>query len=200
MYEQQVTLVDAAADTRTASRSQHKPTHALGHSLYIGIQLCRPRAAKSVRACVTVRPVRVSAAGGAGAAGAAHTTNSVRHMLLAVFETGLQPSLLRPTPASFCIVFLSGIRKRKNVFQVTQYKTCQILVQTFPEPWVWGSPSVFHFRNRKRFQVPGFEWVHELWLFCLASNPAQFCAEISCGKTGLGHIFKLSDSRFQKEN
>ena len=116
-------------------------------------------------------------------------------IILAVFETGLQPSLLRPTPASFCIVFLSGIRKRKNVFQVTQYKTCQILVQTFPEPWVWGSPSVFHFRNRKRFQVPGFEWVHELWLFCLASNPAQFCAEISCGKTGLGHIFKLSDSR-----
>ena len=95
MYEQQVTLADAAADTRTASRSQHKPTHALGHSLYIGIQLCRPRAAKSVRACVTVRPVRVSAAGGAGAAGAAHTTNSVRHMLLAVFETGLQPSLLK---------------------------------------------------------------------------------------------------------
>ena len=95
MYEHQVTLADAAADTRTASRSQHKPTHALGHSLYIGIQLCRPRAAKSVRACVTVRPVRVSAAGGAGAAGAAHTTNSVRHMLLAVFETGLQPSLLK---------------------------------------------------------------------------------------------------------
>ena len=82
-----VTLADAAADTRTASRSQHKPTHALGHSLYIGIQLCRPRAAKSVRACVTVRPVRVSAAGGAGAAGAAHTTNSVRHMLVAVFES-----------------------------------------------------------------------------------------------------------------
>ena len=95
MYEQQVTLADAAADTRTASHSQHKPTHALGHSLCIGIQLCRPRAAKSVRACVTVRPVRVSAAGGAGAAGAAHTTNSVRHMLLAVFETGLQPSLLK---------------------------------------------------------------------------------------------------------
>ena len=81
------------------------------------------------------------------------------------------------------------------MFQVTQYKTCQILVQTFRKPWSSGSPSVFHFRNRQRFQVPGFEWVHELWLFCLASNPAQFCAEISCGKTGLGHIFKLSDSR-----
>ena len=85
------------------------------------------------------------------------------------------------------INFLSGFRKRKIVFQVTQYKTFQILVQTFPEPWARGSPSVFHFRNRQRFQVPGFEWVHELLLFCLASNPAQFCAEISCGKTGLGH-------------
>ena len=38
------------------------------------------------------------------------------------------------------------------MFQVTQYKTCQILVQTFPEPWVRGSPSVFHFRNRQRFK------------------------------------------------
>ena len=94
---------------------------------------------------------------------------------------------LRPTPASSFSVFLSGIRKFKNVFQVTQYKTCQILVQTFPEPWARGSTSVFHFRKRVRFQVPGFEWVHELLLFCLASNPAQFCAEISCGKTGLGH-------------
>ena len=31
------------------------------------------------------------------------------------------------TGTSFCSAFLSGIRKRKNVFQVTQYKTCQIL-------------------------------------------------------------------------
>ena len=104
----------------------------------------------------------------------------------------------RPTPASFCSVFLSGIRKRKNVFQVTQYKTCQILVQTFPEPWVRGSQSVFHFRNRQRFQVPGFEWVHELLLFCLASNPAQFCAEISCGKTELEHNCTISISRMKK--
>ena len=71
--------------------------------------------------------------------------------------------------------------------------------QTFPEPWVWGSPSVFHFRNRQRFQVPGFEWVHELLLFCLASNPAQFCAEISCGKTGLGHNCTISISRMKND-
>ena len=109
------------------------------------------------------------------------------------------PPPLRPTPASFCIVFLSGIRKRKNVFQVTQYKTCQILVQTFPESWSRGSPTVFHFRKRKRFQVPGFEWVHELLLFCLASNPAQFCAEISCGKTGLGHNCTISISRMKND-
>ena len=35
------------------------------------------------------------------------------------------------------------------MFQVTQYKTCQILVQTFPEPSARGSPSLFNFRNRK---------------------------------------------------
>ena len=85
------------------------------------------------------------------------------------------------------------------MFQVTQYKTFQILVQTFPEPWARGSPSVFHFRNRQRFQVPGFEWVHELLLFCLASNPAQFCAEISCGKTGLGHNCTISISRMKND-
>ena len=84
------------------------------------------------------------------------------------------------------------------MFQVTQYKTFQILVQTFPEPWARGSPSVFHFRNRQRFQVPGFEWVHELLLFCLASNPAQFCAEISCGKTELEHNCTIS--RFRMKN
>jgi hypothetical protein len=105
----------------------------------------------------------------------------------------------RPTPASFCSVFLSGIRKRKNVFQVTQYKTFQILVQTFPEPWSSGSQSVFHLRNRQRFQVPGFEWVHELLLFCLASNPAQFCAEISCGKTELEHNCTISISRMKND-
>ena len=113
-----------------------------------------------------------------------------------LLSTDKNPS--RPTPASFCSVFLSGIRKRKNVFQVTQYKTFQILVQTFPEPWARGSPSVFHFRNRQRFQVPGFEWVHELLLFCLASNPAQFCAEISCGKTELEHNCTIS--RFRMKN
>ena len=105
----------------------------------------------------------------------------------------------RPTPASFFIVFHSGIRKRKNVFQLTQYQTCQILVQTFPEPWARGSLSVFHFRKRQRFQVPGFEWVHELLLFCLASNPAQFCAEISCCKTELEHNFTLSESRMKND-
>ena len=51
----------------------------------------------------------------------------------------------------------------------------------------------------KRFQVPGFEWVHELLFFCLASNPAQFCAEISCGKTELEHNFTLSESRMKNE-
>ena len=85
------------------------------------------------------------------------------------------------------------------MFQVTQYKTFQILVQTFPEPWARGSPSVFHFRNRQRFQVPGFEWVHELLLFCLASNPAQFCAEISCGKTELEHNCTISISRMKND-
>ena len=114
------------------------------------------------------------------------------------FSINLVSCCSRPTPASFCSVFLSGIRKRKNVFQVTQYKTFQILVQTFPEPWARGSPSVFHFRNRQRFQVPGFEWVHELLLFCLASNPAQFCAEISCGKTELEHNCTISISRMKK--
>ena len=57
-----------------------------------------------------------------------------------------------------------------------------------------ASLSVFHFRIRTSFQVPGFEWVHELLLLCLrerglTSNSAQFCAEIACGKTGLGHNF-----------
>ena len=60
------------------------------------------------------------------------------------------------------------------------------------------SPSVFHFRIRTSFQVPGFEWVHELLLLCLTSNSAQFCAEIACGKTGLGH--NCTDSRFRMKN
>ena len=114
------------------------------------------------------------------------------------FRCQIELGHLRPTPASFRSVFLSGIRKRKNVFQVTQYKTFQILVQTFPEPWSSGSQSVFHLRNRQRFQVPGFEWVHELLLFCLASNPAQFCAEISCGKTELEHNCTISISTTAK--
>ena len=88
---------------------------------------------------------------------------------------------------------------RKIVFQVIRYKPFQILVETFPEPWARGSPSIFHFRIRTRFQVPGFEWVHELLLFCLASNPAQFCAEISCGKTELGHNFTLAESRMKND-
>ena len=66
-----------------------------------------------------------------------------------------------------------------------------------------ASLSVFHFRIRTSFQVPGFEWVHELLLLCLrerglTSNSAQFCAEIACGKTGLGH--NCTDSRFRMKN
>ena len=87
----------------------------------------------------------------------------------------------------------------KIVFQVIQYKPFQILVECLVGERVATSPSVFHFRIRTRFQVPEFEWVHELMLFCLATNPAQFCAEISCGKTGLGHIFTLSDSRMKND-
>ena len=90
---------------------------------------------------------------------------------------------------------------RKIVFQVIRYKPFQILVETFPEPWARGSPSIFHFRIRTRFQVPGFEWVHELLLFCSCStsNSAQFCAEISCGELGLGHnqLCNCTDSRLQ---
>jgi hypothetical protein len=33
----------------------------------------------------------------------------------------------------------------------------------------------------------------------LASNPAQFCAEISCGKTGLGHNCTISISRMKND-
>ena len=86
----------------------------------------------------------------------------------------------------------------KIVFQVIQYKPFQILVECLVGERVATSPSVFHFRIRTRFQVPEFEWVHELMLFCLATNPAQFCAEISCGKTGLGH--NCTDSRFRMKN
>ena len=84
---------------------------------------------------------------------------------------------LRPTPASFCSVFLSGNGKRKIVFQVTKYKTFQKIVQTFPETWSSGSPSVFHFRNRQRFQVPGFEWVHELLLLCFFEFRTVLCGD-----------------------
>ena len=105
---------------------------------------------------------------------------------------------LRPTPASFFLVFHSGSGMHKIVFQVIQYKPFQILVECLVGERVATSPSVFHFRIRTRFQVPEFEWVHELMLFCLATNPAQFCAEISCGKTGLGH--NCTDSRFRMKN
>ena len=77
----------------------------------------------------------------------------------------------------------------KIVFQVIQYKPFQILVESLARESSLASPSVFHFRIRTSFQVPGFEWVHELLLLCLTSNSAQFCAEIACGKTGLGHNF-----------
>ena len=87
---------------------------------------------------------------------------------------------------------------RKIVFQVIQYKPFQILVESFVAERVATSPSVFHFRIRTSFQVPGFEWVHELLLLCLTSNSAQFCAEIACGKTGLGH--NCTDSRFRMKN
>ena len=51
---------------------------------------------------------------------------------------------------------------RKIVFQVIQYKPFQILVESFVAERVATSPSVFHFRIRTSFQVPGFEGVHEL--------------------------------------
>ena len=104
----------------------------------------------------------------------------------------------RPTPASFFLVFHSGSGMRKIVFQVIQYKPFQILVESFVAERVATSPSVFHFRIRTSFQVPGFEWVHELLLLCLTSNSAQFCAEIACGKTALGH--NCTDSRFRMKN
>ena len=87
---------------------------------------------------------------------------------------------------------------RKIVFQVIQYKPFQILVESLARESSLASPSVFHFRIRTSFQVPGFEWVHELLLLCLTSNSAQFCAEIACGKTGLGH--NCTDSRFRMKN
>ena len=87
---------------------------------------------------------------------------------------------------------------RKIVFQVIQYKPFQILVESLARESSLASPSVFHFRIRTSFQVPGFEWVHELLLLCLTSNSAQFCAEIACGKTALGH--NCTDSRFRMKN
>ena len=87
---------------------------------------------------------------------------------------------------------------RKIVFQVIQYKPFQILVESFARKPSLASLSVFHFRIRTSFQVPGFEWVHELLLLCLTSNSAQFCAEIACGKTVLGH--NCTDSRFRMKN
>ena len=79
--------------TLAPPRAHSKPTHPLGHRLRIGINcivhvqqnLC----AWQAQACVTVRHVRAGAAGdagGAGDAGAALTTNSLRHMLDAVFK------------------------------------------------------------------------------------------------------------------
>ena len=100
-------------------------------------------------------------------------------------------------PANRKSVFDSGSGMRKIVFQAIRYKPFRILVETFPEPWARTSPSVFHFRIRTSFQVPGFEWVHELLLLCLTSNSAQFCAEIACGKTGLGHNCTESRSRMK---
>ena len=87
---------------------------------------------------------------------------------------------------------------RKIVFQVIQYKPFQILVESLARESSLASLSVFHFRIRTSFQVPGFEWVHELLLLCLTSNSAQFCAEIACGKTALGH--NCTDSRFRMKN
>ena len=113
-----------------------------------------------------------------------------------VFQSKFSAS--RPTPASVFLVFHSGSGMRKIVFQVIQYKPFQILVESFVAERVATSPSVFHFRIRTSFQVPGFEWVHELLLLCLTSNSAQFCAEIACGKTALGH--NCTDSRFRMKN
>ena len=57
------------------------------------------------------------------------------------------------------------------------------------------SQSVFHFRIRTSFQVPGFEWVHELLLLCLTSNSAQFCAEIALERGGFLSIFFRKDKK-----
>ena len=62
---------------------------------------------------------------------------------------------------------------RKIVFQVIQYKPFQILVesQVLAREMFAASLSVFHFRIRTSFQVPGFEWVHELLEgFCESST------------------------------
>ena len=114
------------------------------------------------------------------------------------FRCQIELGHLRPTPASVFLVFHSGSGMRKIVFQVIQYKPFQILVESLARESSLASPSVFHFRIRTSFQVPGFEWVHELLLLCLTSNSAQFCAEIACGKTGLGH--NCTDSRFRMKN
>ena len=71
------------------AHSTNRPTHwatasALASNCVVHVQ--RHLCAWQAQACVTVRHVRVGAAGGAGAAGAAHTTSS-RHMLVAVFAS-----------------------------------------------------------------------------------------------------------------
>ena len=108
-------------------------------------------------------------------------------------------------PAIFFIVFHSGIRKRKNVFQVTQYKTCQILVQTFPEPWARGSPSVFHFSNFQEESVSRYQDLNgstnscsSVWLRIPHSFVQRFRV-VSLGKTELEHNFTLAESRIKND-
>ena len=123
MYEQQATLAEAAADTRTASRLQDKklpltlapprahstnqPTHwatacALASNSVVHVQ--RHLCAWQAQACVTVRHVRVRAAGGAGAAVQAQLTRQAAGTCsLQCSPARLQPSLLKvseiPSPS-----------------------------------------------------------------------------------------------------
>ena len=102
--------------------------------------------------------------------------------------------VLRPTPASFFLVFHSGSGMRKIVFQVIQYKPFQILVESFVAERVATSPSVFHFRIRTSFQVPGFEWVHELSFCVWLRIPHSFVRRLRVVKQGWDTIVQIPDS------
>ena len=55
----------------------------------------------------------------------------------------------RPTPQSPEIVFDSGSGMSKIVFQVIQYKPFQILVESFPDPWL-GEAGLFSISGSER--------------------------------------------------